>query len=278
MKSFRTAGPVPGSTSLPSGLSPAANICHAIEKRSACDEKYRGGDVFEVVAASRYSTLLLADVSSKGTLSLEHTEVIRRRFRDAVWNERSPARILEILNGVVLDDKNNPDRVTFASAIVATFDRESPALTYSSAGHDIGLIIRGNAHQHLVPSGPVLGVIPAAAFFDRSESFDSDASLIVATDGFTECREPSRSLRQFGTTGIVKAAISSSRASCSSIARAIALSADRFTSTIYRDDATLAVIARPRNWRTTAPPPQRSRRGSSSSGLRAPARHSSLPP
>ena len=261
MKSFRTAGPVPGSTSLPSGLSPAANICHAIEKRSACDEKYRGGDVFEVVAASRYSTLLLADVSSKGTLSLEHTEVIRRRFRDAVWNERSPARILEILNGVVLDDKNNPDRVTFASAIVATFDRESPALTYSSAGHDIGLIIRGNAHQHLVPSGPVLGVIPAAAFFDRSESFDSDASLIVATDGFTECREPSR-IRQFGTTGIVRAAMSSSQGSCSSIARAIALSADRFTATIYRDDATLAVIARPRNCVKASSSP-RSRRGRS---------------
>jgi serine phosphatase RsbU (regulator of sigma subunit) len=151
------------------------------------------------------------------------------------WHERSPARILEILNGVVLDGKTNPDGVTFASAIVATFDRESPALTYSSAEHDIGVIIRGNAHQHLVPGGPILGVIPAAAFFDCSESFDSDASLIVATHGFSECREPSQSLRQFGTTGIVKAAVSGSQSCCVSIARAIALSADQFTATIYRD-------------------------------------------
>jgi serine phosphatase RsbU (regulator of sigma subunit) len=144
---------------------PAANICHAIEKRSACDAKFRGGDLFEVVAGPRYSTLLLADVSSKGALSLVHSKIISRRFRRAALNERSPARILEMLNGVVLDRKTNPDGVTFASAIVATFDRKSPVLTYSSAGHDIGLIIRGNEHQHLVPSGPVLGVIPAAAYF-----------------------------------------------------------------------------------------------------------------
>jgi sigma-B regulation protein RsbU (phosphoserine phosphatase) len=238
---------------------PAANICHAIEKRSACDAKFRGGDLFEVVAGPRYSTLLLADVSSKGALSLVHSKIISRRFRRAALNERSPARILEMLNGVVLDRKTNPDGVTFASAIVATFDRKSPVLTYSSAGHDIGLIIRGNEHQHLVPSGPVLGVIPAAAFFDCSEPFDGDATLIVATDGFTECREPSRSPGQFGTTGIVTAATSSAHSCCFSIARAIAVSADQFTAAIYRDDATLAVIARPRNRCRTPSSSQRSR-------------------
>jgi serine phosphatase RsbU (regulator of sigma subunit) len=222
----------------------AANVTFALEKRSAADPRLCGGDVFEVHRhGSEGSTFLLADVSSKGDLGRRHAELVRRRFRAAAHAERSPARILSALNRIVFDGRRNSGNATFASAIVATVDRRRQVLTYSSGGHEAGILIRDENHRHLLADGPVLGVVPAAAFLDRVEVFDRRARLVVATDGFTECREPSGRRRQFGTAGIVSAALSAPRSSCGFMARSIALSADRFTAQTYRDDATLAVVA-----------------------------------
>jgi sigma-B regulation protein RsbU (phosphoserine phosphatase) len=115
---------------------------------------------------------------------------------------------------------------------------------YASAGHDIGLFVNGRRHRHMAPTGPVLGVMPDAVYTDCMEPFGPRDLLLLATDGFTECRNNAEGPRQFGTAGIARCVADEAVQTCASTSRAVARAADLFTGGHYRDDATLAAIAR----------------------------------
>jgi len=84
--------------------------------------------------------------------------------------------------------------------------------------------------------------------YDRADGsstiFLGDVVLLIASDGFTECRSDDDRRRQFGTTGIVRALAATASHSHGSASRAVAARADSFTSRRYDDDATLAAVAR----------------------------------
>ncbi len=224
---------------------PAACVSFAVETRNAIDLTMRGGDIFEVHQRSDGSTaLLIADVSSKGALSIVHTEMMRRTFRMCASSERSPAAMMAMLNRLRFDGPPPNSSVTFASAMIVAIDRSSVICRYASAGHDIGLLFRDRAHRHLAPTGPVLGVIPDAVYADCIEPFGDRDVFVLATDGFTECRSSADRNRQFGTAGIARATGNPAQQSCATVSSAIARSTDAFTGGHYRDDATLAVIVR----------------------------------
>jgi sigma-B regulation protein RsbU (phosphoserine phosphatase) len=134
--------------------------------------------------------------------------------------------------------------VTFATAFIVEIDRIGTVFRYASAGHDIGILVRGRAHRHTASTGPILGVFDNIAYAERTEAFDGDDLLILATDGFTECRSFPHGERQFGTTGIVQALTHRLAHSPSATATLIAQRADSFTGGQYRDDATLVALAR----------------------------------
>jgi serine phosphatase RsbU (regulator of sigma subunit) len=224
---------------------PEACVRFAVETRNAIDLTMRGGDIFEVHLRSDGSAaLLIADVSSKGALSIVHTEMMRRTFRMCASTERSPAVMMAMLNRLRFDGPPPTANVTFASAIIVAIERSTMICRYASAGHDIGLLFRDRAHRHLAPTGPVLGVIPDAVYTDCIEPFGNRDFLVLATDGFTECRDNTNQSRQFGTSGIARAVSDTALHSGATLSRALALSIDDFTAGNYRDDATLAVIVR----------------------------------
>jgi sigma-B regulation protein RsbU (phosphoserine phosphatase) len=205
----------------------------------------RGGDIFELLQrADGSAVILIADISSKGALSVVHTELMRRAFRMCATTERSPAAMMSMLNRLRYDGPPPNHSVTFAAAIIVAVERGAMLCRYASAGHDIGLFVRGRSHRHLVPTGPVLGVFPDAVYVNCLEPFGDGDVLILATDGFTECRSDVPGSLQFGTTGIARAAGGVPMDSCIAISRSIARCADEHTGGHYRDDATLAVIAR----------------------------------
>jgi serine phosphatase RsbU (regulator of sigma subunit) len=221
-----------------------SRFASAVESRSAADATRRGGDVFCTLDRADGSTaVLLADISSKGALSVLHAEIMRRAFMQAATFERTPARILAELNELRFEIPGRSASVTFASAVVAVLDPHARFVRYASAGHDIGVIAHGRAHRHLAPTGPVLGVIDGAVYADCMEPFAGDDLLVLATDGFTECRNAGERSEQFGTSGLVRALAASGGGSCRAAADAVARGADLFTGGLYRDDATVAVVA-----------------------------------
>ena len=224
--------------------SPPCVTCSVVS-RSAADETIRGGDLVElVVRPDGSASMLVADLSSKGSLSFNHGDTLRQSFRRAALETESPAAILALLNVLRFTGPPHTAGVIFATAFVANIDQSLPRLSYASAGHGPALLVAGRAHRHLLPTGPLLGVMSDASFTERREDFDHDALLVVVTDGFSECRNTALDSMQFGTSGVVRALAFDKVRSCRSAANTVARSADIFTGGRYHDDATVAVIAR----------------------------------
>jgi sigma-B regulation protein RsbU (phosphoserine phosphatase) len=211
--------------------------------RSASPEEWRGGDVFETLTRRDGSiSILLADVSSKSSTAVLHSEMLRSAFNRSANTQRHPGRILSSLNALPFDTASPGACVTFASAFVATFDEELRSMTYASAGHDQAMIIGERSHRHLAVTGPLLGVFVEPAFTERREPFGADELLVLVTDGVTECRHVGAKALRFGTGGIVRALASARIDGSRSACEAIVANVDEFSGRYYRDDATIAVV------------------------------------
>jgi sigma-B regulation protein RsbU (phosphoserine phosphatase) len=220
-------------------------ITTSVGIRTPQDPSLRGGDVFETYERTDGSvSILIADVSSKGILGIAKAQMLRDAFRREARQEDRPSYIMDELNRLPFNGSDLTRGVSFASAVVATISRSTQTLCYSSAGHDAALIVKGRRHVHLGPTGPIIGIMPGASFGDAYARFGTTDLLLLATDGFTECRSESDRTTQFGTTGIVRALGTNPHRSYRSACLAIVNLADIFTGGHYRDDATLAVIAR----------------------------------
>jgi serine phosphatase RsbU (regulator of sigma subunit) len=222
----------------------SACIDVSVERRSAPCDQLRGGDVVDVHHdADGSACVLLADLSSKGPRSVAHVELLLASFRRAVRAERSPSSILATLNRLRFSSTDDQSEA-FAAVFVARIDRETQKLRYASGGHDTALLFRGRAHYHLAQTGPVIGVIPNAVYSDGLVRFDAGDLLLVATDGFTECRRDRAPADQFGTSGIVAALRFDERRSPHAVCSVVGTFADAFTGGAYRDDATLVAVSR----------------------------------
>jgi serine phosphatase RsbU (regulator of sigma subunit) len=224
---------------------PSRAIGYTLEARAARDERLRGGDVFEVYTRADASvSILLADISSKGARAGRHAEILCKEFRRVARREPSPSRIVSALNEVAFEAVDGIPDDTFATLFVASLSPATPGLCYASAGHDAALIVCGRSHRHLAQTGPIIGIIRDATFDDVVVEFSAGHLLVIATDGFTECRWSVDRTSQFGTTGIVRAIGSDPQRSHRSASRSVAMCADAFTGGVYRDDATLVMISR----------------------------------
>ncbi len=190
------------------------------------------------------SSVLIADISSKGTRSIGHSETLRRAFRHAAHETNDPGRILAALNTLRFEMMTHSCDAIFATAFVANIASSNPQLRYASAGHEPALIVAGRSHRHLFVTGPLLGVMDDARYDERRETFEYGSLLVVATDGFSECRNTALDSMQFGTAGIVRALSYDTHHTTRSAAHIVGRGADRFTGGRYHDDATVAVISR----------------------------------
>lgn len=230
--------------SAPTGAATSA-VTFSIVSRRATDATIRGGDVFEVVVRpDGSSSVLIADISSKGAPSIGHADTLRCAFRRAARDTSSPGRILSALDALRFEGIPHSFNAIFATAFVAEIDYSSPELRYASAGHDPALVVTGRSHRHLHATGPLLGVVDGARHDECRERFEHGSLLVVATDGFSECRNTALDSMQFGTAGIVRALAFDKRRTTRSAAEMIARGADTFSGGRYHDDATVAVISR----------------------------------
>jgi serine phosphatase RsbU (regulator of sigma subunit) len=232
----------------PDALAIAPTISASVTKRSATNPQLRGGDVFELVACrDGVSAFLFADISSKAALSAVHVGMLQRAFASATATHRGPGAILSELNRMRFDDVPGATGVTFSTAFVGIVDRQATRLTFASAGHDLALVLRGRAHEHLAPTGPLLGVIQNACYLESNTPFISGDRLVLASDGVTECRNMVDSSLAFGSSGVIRALHFDQSRSCRSASNIVLRGADNFCGGAYRDDATVVVICRKRN-------------------------------
>jgi hypothetical protein len=84
-----------------------------------------------------------------------------------------------------------PER-RFVTAFLAV--AQDGVLRYVNAGHEPGILLppgpHSGAHRWLPSTGPPLGLLPRASFREESVPFPPGSSLILYTDGLTECENP----------------------------------------------------------------------------------------
>ena len=124
---------------------------------------------------------------------------------------------------------------------------EGGTLRYINAGHEPGLLLppagSPDGPRPLPSTGPVLGVLPLARFREERAPFPPGSSLILFTDGMTECQDPAGA--EFGRERVVRLAASLKGAAPPAVVRDLLAAAEVHASGApLQDDVTIVCLSR----------------------------------
>jgi len=145
-----------------------------------------GGDFYDFFTmADGRLAFVIADVSDKGLAASLYMAVTRTLLRAAALESDSPAKTLEHVNDLLLDNSQNGLFVTTFYGILSLNDGQ---LTYTNAGHNPPLVIR---QQHndvitLKTGGIALGALPKIQLPQHTTILNPGDCLVLYTDGVTE--------------------------------------------------------------------------------------------
>lgn len=142
-----------------------------------------GGDYYDLIKLSENKFgLALADVSGKDVDAATHIALCKHSLRAVADHFDSPSSLLRKMNRLIYE--NTPPEA-FVSMFYGVLDIERRELTFSSAGHDPGLLYRADSRtvERVSTPGILLGIQPDAAFVDGRLSIKQGDTLLLYTDG-----------------------------------------------------------------------------------------------
>jgi serine phosphatase RsbU (regulator of sigma subunit)/CHASE3 domain sensor protein len=147
-----------------------------------------GGDLFDVSRIDEHRcVVLVADVSGKGLGAAVETAEIKYSVRMLAMDYDDPSAILTKFNRAFAQSAADP--ASFITAFVGILDDRDWTLRYASAGHAPAFVRRATGVEQLPVTGPVIGLLPDAAFSSSVVALDAGDTLVLATDGLTEARD-----------------------------------------------------------------------------------------
>jgi sigma-B regulation protein RsbU (phosphoserine phosphatase) len=160
----------------------------AARYRPAGDGTEVGGDFYDVFPiGDGVWAALLGDVCGKGAEAAIVTALVRHTVRAlAVVNDR-PSKVLRRLNEVLIRDAD--DR--FCTVVLAALQQAGPEWQVSICvgGHPSPVLVGPDAApSSLGLNGPVVGILPGAAYEDHLVRLAPGQTLVAYTDGITEAR------------------------------------------------------------------------------------------
>jgi len=183
-------------------LPPSNAALGGLDFAAACIPAWQvGGDFYDVFATDPdHVSMVLGDVAGKGLSAALLMGMLHGALRSMRWME-TPAD-LEIswrqLNQL-LSTRTAPER--FASLFWGSYDRAARIIRYVNAGHLPPLLMRRNNNgrcqvHRLEEGGPILGVIPTAAYRQGQIVVQTGDLLILYSDGIGEAANASE--EEFG--------------------------------------------------------------------------------
>ena len=134
-------------------------------------------------------TAIIGDVSGKGAPAAAVTAAARNALRAAALISPDPAENMALLNRLLVQEF---DATQFCTAVYARLCPSDGrlAVRLASAGHPPPLVVRASGAIEPVTDGrgPVLGVLPDAAFAETSLDLEAGEVMVLYTDGVTELR------------------------------------------------------------------------------------------
>ncbi|MGB8844807.1 MAG: PP2C family protein-serine/threonine phosphatase, partial [Terracidiphilus sp.] len=145
-----------------------------------------GGDFFHVQSAGNDGLLVvIGDVAGKGLKAAMSVSLLMGALRRT--HERSPAKILESLNGVLA----GAESFTTCQAIWLASNGE---MVIANAGHLPPYL---NSQEISLPGGLPLGVLPQASYEEERFYLHPGDRILLLSDGVVEARNPSGELFGF---------------------------------------------------------------------------------
>lgn len=165
-----------------------------------------GGDYYDFIRLDRDRlAVALADVCGKGVPAALLMSVARSMLRSIAASQHSPVQVARELNRLIHQDLRAGLFITLFYAVIDVTKR---TLTYTSAGHNPGLLLRTGAKQAelLALDPPCLPLgLDRDKIFDRLAqekkiALKPDDIVVLYTDGVTEAMNAQRD--EFGEDGL----------------------------------------------------------------------------
>jgi len=158
-----------------------------------------GGDFYDYVPLSEHRIgIAIGDVAGKGVPAALLMAGMQSMFRNEAERGRSPAQVLATLNHRI---HAVGERDRFVCFFYGQLDLANRQLIYANAGLDPPILIRSSGRvERLRVGGPVLGVMPGAAFQEAKVSLAAGDTLVLYTDGVVE---PAEVRSGFGETDLI---------------------------------------------------------------------------
>ncbi len=202
-----------------------------------------GGDYFDFLVLDDFHLgLVMADVQGKGIpAALVMATLVASLRSQARPSIRNLARLMRVLN---LQIHDWTETGKFVSLFYACLDLRNRQLRYVNAGHLMPLLVRGAKREIVtVPDvgGPVLGVLPEAAFEEGAVQLETGDVLVAYTDGVTEAFNAQD--EEFGDERLVSSVLRNLEQSSADICTSVADSVRAWSVGVPQsDDITLSVV------------------------------------
>ncbi len=199
-----------------------------------------GGDYFDFHVTKDRLTLVLGDVSGKGTGAALIMTILRAAVRDH-WLDDDLMTALSEMNNLVTQNVPANKYVTFFLGRLDLFTGE---LTYVNAGHNAPILSRGSgAVERLETGGMVLGLFEDAVYEIGSARIEPCDRLIVFTDGFSETWNSKG--EELGEDGLTRFVLDVQGTSAADMKEHLLRKADEFAEGLKAtDDRTIIVVCR----------------------------------
>lgn len=212
-----------------------------------------GGDFYDIFRLGTIDdpaptwALVIGDVRGKGADAAAITGIARATIRATALDERSPARMLERLNQVLLatvqDDRfaseTGEPRFCTACVVTATPTARGAALIVAVGGHPLPYVVRASGVVETAGRlGGLIGVLPDPDITDLPLRLGPGDSLVLFTDGVTE-RHAGR--RFFDDEGLLATLADCVGLGADDVAERVEHASRTFVETEPRDDLAILV-------------------------------------
>ena len=143
-----------------------------------------GGDFYHLIQRDENRiAVIIADVSGKGVAAAFFMLRAHSIMQEIIHKTSSPAECLALANQRLCE--GNP-LMLFVTLFLGILDVKSATLTYSSGGHNMPILLKGDGQAQTLPRarGVLLGCFEEAVFTEHQLILDPGDRLFMFTDGF----------------------------------------------------------------------------------------------
>lgn len=198
-----------------------------------------GGDyvaAFDLDA--EHAAICVADVVGKGLPAALLMSNYQAALKSLAAEHPSPADVNTRLNDLLY---SNIPLHKFVTSFYGVVNTQNRTLTFTNAGHNPPLLMRGNGEcVRLETGGSVLGAFPGIPFAEEQIELHDGDRLILFTDGLTEAVDANN--EQFGEQRLIELLREHRRRSAEDLKDILFNAVEEFCNSTFRDDAALMVL------------------------------------